>query len=148
MEIRRLQILWNVKIWWISMLEPLKRIMEKYKKLIVKMSQDSVSIAQARFKSRPPLWYSHVVGFILFATIVRSSACLNQICTKDIFICDFVAAVKICQADLYMMYSNPSSNYQHEHFQVFSNVVENSFAIFTSTMVWKHLLFIWLVIVM
>jgi L-rhamnose mutarotase len=47
---------------------------------------------------------------------------------KDIFICDFVATVKFCQENLYMMYSNPSNNYQREHFQVFSNVVENNFA--------------------
>jgi hypothetical protein len=38
LEIGRLKILWNVKIWWISMLEPLKWVMEKYKTLIVKMS--------------------------------------------------------------------------------------------------------------
>jgi hypothetical protein len=29
------------------------------------------------------------------------------------------------------MYSHPSSNYQHEHFEVFSYVVENSFATIT-----------------
>jgi hypothetical protein len=29
------------------------------------------------------------------------------------------------------MYSNPSNNYQREHFQVFSDVVENSFATIT-----------------
>jgi L-rhamnose mutarotase len=50
---------------------------------------------------------------------------------RDIFICDFVAVAKLCQADFYMMYSYRSSNYQHDHFQVFSNVVENSFATIT-----------------
>jgi hypothetical protein len=42
----RLKILKNVKIQWISILEPLKQV--KYKALIVKMSQDNPSIAQAR----------------------------------------------------------------------------------------------------
>ncbi len=40
-----LKILWNVKIWWINMLEPLKRVMVEYKTLIVKMSQDNVLVA-------------------------------------------------------------------------------------------------------
>jgi hypothetical protein len=47
---------------------------------------------------------------------------------KDVFIYDFVVAVKIYLANLYMMYFDPSSNYQWEHLQVFSNVVENNFA--------------------
>jgi hypothetical protein len=34
-----------VKIWWINMLEPLKRVMVEYKTLIVKMSQDNVLVA-------------------------------------------------------------------------------------------------------
>jgi hypothetical protein len=34
--------------------------------------------------------------------------------------------VKIYQVDLYMMYLDPSTNYQHDHFEVFSDVVENS----------------------
>jgi hypothetical protein len=40
-----LKILQNVKTWWISMLEPLKRVMATYKTLIMKISQDSASIA-------------------------------------------------------------------------------------------------------
>jgi hypothetical protein len=35
---------------------------------------------------------------------------------RDLFIYDFVAVVKISQVDFYMMYLDPSSNYQHEHF--------------------------------
>ncbi len=36
-----------------------------------------------------------------------------------------MVTVKIYQVDLYIMYSDPSTNYQHDHFQVFSDVVEN-----------------------
>jgi len=43
---------------------------------------------------------------------------------KDVFICNFVAVVKIYQTNFYMMYSYSSNNYQHEHFQVFLNVVK------------------------
>ncbi len=36
--------------------------------------------------------------------------------------------VKICQVDLFMMYFDPTIGYQHEHFQVFCDVVDNNFA--------------------
>jgi hypothetical protein len=45
MEKIGLRILQNVRTWWISMLEPLKRVMAKYKTLIMKISQDNASIA-------------------------------------------------------------------------------------------------------
>jgi hypothetical protein len=45
---------------------------------------------------------------------------------RDVFISAFVATINICQTNLYMMYLDPSGNYQREHFQVFSDVVENS----------------------
>jgi hypothetical protein len=51
MEKIGLKILQNVKTWWISMLEPLKQVMTKYKTLIMKISQDNASIAQAEYKT-------------------------------------------------------------------------------------------------
>jgi len=42
----RLKILKNVKIWRMSMLEPLKQVMAKFKTLVVKMSQQNPSIVQ------------------------------------------------------------------------------------------------------
>jgi len=63
----------------------------------------------------------------LFVTIVVSSDVLIKYAQgRDVFICEFVATINICQTNLYMMYLDPSGNYQHEHFQVFSDVVENS----------------------
>jgi hypothetical protein len=40
-EIEGLRMLWNVKTRWISLLEPLKRILGEYKTLIVKMCEDA-----------------------------------------------------------------------------------------------------------
>jgi hypothetical protein len=48
METKWFKVLKNVQIQWISMLEPLKCILTKYKMLIVKMWQDNISVAQAR----------------------------------------------------------------------------------------------------
>jgi hypothetical protein len=50
---------------------------------------------------------------------------------KDVFILDFVATIKISQINLFMMYIDPMTNYQHEHFQVFCAIVENTSTIIT-----------------
>jgi uncharacterized membrane protein len=114
------------------MLEPLKRVMAKYKTLIMKMSQNNVSIAQARFNLNLLCGLHMLLGlFCLLPLLEVVHALIKFAQGRDIFICDFVVAVKICQVDLCMMYSDPSSNYQREHFQVFSNVVENNFATIT-----------------
>jgi len=56
---------------------------------------------------------------------------LSNLHGEGTFICDFVMVVKIYKSYIYMMYSNPSSNYQHEHFEMFSDTVENNFATIT-----------------
>jgi hypothetical protein len=48
METKGFKVLKKIQIQWISMLEPLKWILTKYKMLIVKMTQDNISVAQAR----------------------------------------------------------------------------------------------------
>jgi uncharacterized circularly permuted ATP-grasp superfamily protein len=45
-EIIGLKILKNVKTWWISMLEHLKHVIAKYQTMIMKMSQNSLSIVK------------------------------------------------------------------------------------------------------
>ncbi len=86
--------------------------MAKYKTLIVKMSQDSVSIAQARFNLNLLCDLHMLLGLSCLLPLLEIVHALIKFAQgRDIFICDFVAIVKICQIDLCMMYSDPSSNY-------------------------------------
>jgi hypothetical protein len=45
--------------------------------------------------------------------------------SHDVFILDYVVVVKICQVDLYMMYVDPETSLQKQHFQKFCDVVED-----------------------
>jgi hypothetical protein len=42
---------------------------------------------------------------------------------REVFILDFVVVIEICQLDFLMMYIDPMTKYQCEHFQVFCDVV-------------------------
>ena len=45
--------------------------------------------------------------------------------SRDVFISDYVAVVKICQVDLYMMYVDLENSFHKAHFQMFCDVVED-----------------------
>jgi hypothetical protein len=107
LEIRGLKILQNVKTRWISMLKPFKWVMAKYKTLIVKMSRENVSVAQARFDLNLLCHLHMLLGlFCLLPLLEAVNALIKFAQRRDVFICDFVATVEICQVDLYMMYSD------------------------------------------
>lgn len=50
---------------------------------------------------------------------------------RDVFICDFVPVVKICQTDLFSMCSDATINYRQKHFQIMCDFVSNSFVTIT-----------------
>jgi hypothetical protein len=45
---------------------------------------------------------------------------------KDVFICDYITIVKICQTNLYKMYSDPTTSFQRNFFPKFTNVANTS----------------------
>jgi hypothetical protein len=99
------------------MLEFLKWVMVEYKTLIMKMSQDNVLIVQARFNLDLFCDLHMLLGlFRLLPLLEAVNVLIKYVQRRDVFIYDFMATIKICQTNLYMIYSNPSSNYQHEHF--------------------------------
>lgn len=45
---------------------------------------------------------------------------------RDVYICDFVAAVKVCQASLYRMYEDRATAYSSDEFWSFNNLLDCS----------------------
>jgi hypothetical protein len=109
------------------MLEPFNNILAKYKMLIMKMSQNNINVVQARLNLNllcdihTLLDLSYLLPLLGVVNILIKFAKRN-----NIFICNFVTIIKICQADIFMMYSDPFTSYQHEHFQVFCDIMDNS----------------------
>ena len=51
-----------------------------------------------------------------------------------VFVSDYVAAVKICQAELYMMYSDCDMTWLKSHFEMFHDIINDHF--YTITQEW------------
>ena len=45
---------------------------------------------------------------------------------RDVYICDFMATIKVCQADLYRMYEDSGTAYSSDEFWSFTNLLECS----------------------
>ena len=136
-----LKLLRNVKTQWISVLEPLKRIMLEYKTLIVKMAEDTVvknpnvKEKEVSAKARNNLDLLCDVGTLLallcLTPLLESVESLIKFAqSPNVFVSDYVAAVKIYQAEIYMMYIDPDTSFMASHFQMFCDIIEDcSYAI-------------------
>jgi hypothetical protein len=78
------------------MLEPLKCFLAKYKMLIVKMSQDNISVGQTRLNLN--LFYDLDTLLSYLLPLLEAVNALINFAQgqRDVFIYNFVASVKIC----------------------------------------------------
>jgi hypothetical protein len=137
-ETEGLRMCKNVKTRWISLLEPLRRVLSEYKTLVVKMCEDLVVKEPAltpkqqtskEFARRNLDMLCDISTLLALPCLMPLLDCVNSLMkfaqSSDLFISDFVATVKICQADLFMMYVDPTTSFQKLHFQQFCDIVED-----------------------
>ena len=132
------RMLQNVKTRWISLLEPLKRVMGEYKTLVVKMCDDAAvkgpaltaKQAAARESARENYDLLCDIGTLLGLPCIMPlldsvNSLMKFVQSDDTFVSDYVAAVKICQGELYMMYSDPDTAWQPQHFEMFHDILHD-----------------------
>jgi hypothetical protein len=117
MEIRGQQFFRFIKMHWISMLLPTKRVLSKYCALVFKMHWDVGIVTQA----------THNLEFFCNLEVMLGLSCimpmlkrLNELIkfsqSRECFVCDFVIDVKLCQVDLYCWYNDPQNAYLNDVF--------------------------------
>ena len=127
---------------WISLLDPLRRVLGEYKTLIAKMCEDSNLKEHEMTSKQASACESARLNYALLCDIGTLVAlpCLMPLLElvnllmfsqfTYVFVLDYVAAVKIRQAELYMMYVDCDSSFQPQHFQEFCDIVSyHSFTI-------------------
>ena len=110
METKGLNMLRNVKTRWILVLEPLRRILGEYKTLICKMAQDAAvkdpHLSEKQRASRETTMHNldlfcDVGTLFVLPCLLPLLESVNSLMkftqARDVFICDYVAVVKICQ---------------------------------------------------
>ena len=147
METEWLNMLRNVKTCWISVLEPLRRIMGEYITLIYKMAEDvavqDLHLSERQRASKETTRHnldllSDVGTLFILPCLLPLLESMNSLMkfaqARDVFIYDYVADMGICQAELYMMYCDTDTSFQQQHFPIFVDVVNNH--LYTITQEW------------
>jgi hypothetical protein len=123
-ETSGLKILQNVATRWISMHEPLKRVLSEYKTLIVKMAQDAVVESKAAQNLRLLCNMHTLLALPCLMPLLES---MNQLIlfaqSRSVFVSDYVIAVKLWQAEIFMMYYDADASFSPAHFPLFNNIV-------------------------
>jgi hypothetical protein len=126
------RILINVKIRWISCLEPVKRVMSKYKVLVLKMHLDSQSLATTKANLNLLCEIELLFGL---ACVLPMLEALNYLVKfsqqRACFVCDMVVVVKLCQADLYSSYVDSENAYAADVFRKFKDIYNDTSEVFT-----------------
>ena len=65
-----------------------------------------------------------MVALLLLLAAVDNLVTFAQ--KRDVFICDFIAAVKICQASLHSMYQDPATCFSTDEFWAIQNLLDCS----------------------
>ena len=111
METKRNKMSRNMETQWISMRSPTQRIMSEFKILLVKMAIDMSGAVGDRPSTVAATNFDYFSNievllslscFIPILNVVHCLIKLSQAC--DIFICDFLQVVKLCQPDLARMF--------------------------------------------
>ena len=141
MQAKGLKILKNVKTRWISMLSPAVRVMNEYRVLLVKMSLDSQRpveedlgkngkvdkkcMALARKNLNHLTDIQVLLGLSGLLPLLRCVHSLMQFAQgRNVFVCDYVAAIHICIAEVTAFYIDDSTAFTQDVFWDFKALVQ------------------------
>jgi hypothetical protein len=117
LETKGLKILRQVKTRWLSMMSPAIKVMNEYRTLVVKMMEDQDDVESAKTS------FHHLIN----VQIVVSLSCLHSLIQlgqkRDIFICDYLSALKQCQAKIMAYYIDEKTKFQRDVFWDFKALV-------------------------
>jgi hypothetical protein len=117
LEMKGLKILRQVKTRWLSMMSPAIRVMNEYRTLVVKMMEDQNDVDSAKTSFHHLIDIQIVLSLSSLIPMLKSLHQSTQLGQKrDVYICDYLDALKQCQANITAFYINDKSKYQHDVF--------------------------------
>lgn len=121
MEKKGLKILKQVKTRWISMLKPAKRILTQYPVLLYKMHLDAPTLKTAQTNLEFLLDVQTLLGLACLMPMLEEMNRLIKFAqSRNIFVCDFVAALRHCQTELFTHYQDARTAFESDIFYDFN----------------------------
>jgi hypothetical protein len=78
-----------------------------------------------RICCKPYVWFANLLETCLLLPLLESMHALLKFAhMRDVFVCNLVAIIKVCQGDLYNMYLEQNSNFTAYIFWAFKSLLE------------------------
>jgi hypothetical protein len=124
LQTKGLKILQNITTRWISMLAPVVRVMTEYRTLVLKLYEDKAIVTQAMKPCEHLLNVQILIGLSCLLPMLKSLHSLMQFAQKrNVFISDYLAAVKECQAEITSFYVDPTEGFTQDVFWDFKALI-------------------------
>jgi hypothetical protein len=119
------KILRNVKMRWLSLLDPMIRVLEEFKTLVALMDECPSELAKKNL-----LLLCNFETLLSLAAFIPLLGSVNQLIKfaqlRHVYICDFVNAVKHCQAELHAHFVDPATAFGTDRvFNDFHKIIED-----------------------
>jgi hypothetical protein len=103
-------MLQNVKTRWISTLSPAKRVLTEYRTLLLKMGLDMATIAPTKANFELLCDFGLFLSLACIFPLLSIVHCLMKFSqSRDVYICDFLVALKVCQSQLANYFVDPAT---------------------------------------
>jgi hypothetical protein len=123
METNGNKILQNIKTRWISMLSPLLHVLSKYHTLFMKMALD----ATITFAKSNLCLLTNVEMLLRLNVVMPLLEAMHYLIKfaqlRYMFVCDFIAIIKIWEGDVYRTYCDIHSSFQGDVFMDFQALI-------------------------
>jgi hypothetical protein len=100
------------------MLSPTKRVMAKYRTLLMKMAINNPNNEKAKTNFHLLCDLQIMLGFATILPLLHYIHNLIKFSRlRDVFIYDFVAAIKVCQGEIFSLYTNLNTKFKSNAFE-------------------------------
>jgi hypothetical protein len=102
----------------------MQTVVAKYKTLIAKMSKDQIENETTRSNLQNLLDLELILGFHCILSLLELvHNLIKHTQRKDVYICDFVGAIKMCGVQLYELYIDHECKFKDEAFNAFRSLL-------------------------
>jgi hypothetical protein len=128
LKIKGGKILNNVKTRWISMLPPLRRVLQEYRPLIIKLYGDTLVKPAIKGSKKNYNMLADVRRLFSLAVIIPLLQTVKNLIvfaqSSAIYVCDFTRALNLCIMDIHDLYRDNSKAFQSDAFSCFNAICE------------------------
>lgn len=125
-ETKGLRPLKNVATRWVLLLEPLRRLMSKYRTLIAKFAAEST---KPDARACLALLLDPYTALVISAVILILET-IDVLCVyaqqSNVFVCDMVAALKLCEGQVYSLFVDKGNGFSQDEFWSLHGLLDSS----------------------